>query len=1178
VRGHSTAEVGQVRRLADFPYNLRLASNTEPIILEENSKNELWPQASEYAAVCSNIGVPLIVRHKIIGALTIDSHKPAQYAHQDAQAAMAFARQAAIAIENARLYSYSQQELAEQVQAEKALRQSQQNYEALVNTVDGIVWETDANFAFTFISKQAEHILGYPVERWLTEQNFWNEHIHPEDRTWAVNFCLEATKENKDHEFQYRMIAADGRVVWLHDFVTLIFENGKAAKLRGLMVDITERKQAEEASRKADERFRIICETVSEYIYDCRVEPDGQIIFETVSDNFVRIMGYTVEELKAHGGWHCLVHPDDRTSVEGLIKKLFARQQVHLEFRGITRSGETRWIRLYPYPIWDETEQRVTRVIGAGQDITERKEAEETLRINQELLQSVINNAGNVIFVKDTEGRYLLINKRFEELFHVSNEDILGKTDYDCFPKEQADLFRSNDMKALLAGAPVQSEEIVSQDDGLHTYIAIKCPLFDKTQKAYAICGIATDITGRLQAEEALIESEGCYRTLVEHAPEAIVILDVEKGRFVEANENGLRLYGLSKEELTKVGPIDMSPPVQPDGRPSLESALEKIRQAVAGETPVFEWMHRNAAGEDIPCEVRLVRFPVTGRILVRGSVTDITERKRAEETLHASEERYRSLFQDSPISLWEEDFSEVKNYIDGLRAAGVSDLRSYFMEHPEEVARCAELVNILQVNKTTVHLADGNSVEDFLAGLNRTFTDKTLEVFREEILALAEGNSTFEAESEALTLKGRKIFIALMLSILPGYEDSWSKVLVSVNDLTERKQAEEALRQSEEQLRQALKMEAVGRLAGGIAHDFNNMLLPIIGYSEILLEQLKQGDPLCHPIEEIKKAGERAAALTKQILAFSRKQVLQPHVLDLNVVVTDMDKMLQRLIGEDIELITKLHPSLWSVKVDPSQIEQVILNLAVNARDAMPNGGDLIIETENVYLDEEYAKNHESVQPGQYVMLAVSDTGCGMDAETQMNIFEPFFTTKERSKGTGLGLSTVYGIIKQSGGNIWVYSEIGHGTTFKIYLPRVIDETEVLKPALVSNETKEGAETILVVEDEEGVRHVLQDILKANGYHVLLAADGIEAVEICDRYENSIHLLITDMVLPQMGGREVAKRLTAARPKIKVIFISGYTENSIGYHGALDAAIPFLQKPFTATALLQKVRQVLKV
>ena len=389
------------------------------------------------------------------------------------------------------------------------------------------------------------------------------------------------------------------------------------------------------------------------------------------------------------------------------------------------------------------------------------------------------------------------------------------------------------------------------------------------------------------------------------------------------------------------------------------------------------------------------------------------------------------------------------------------------------------------------------------------------------------------------------------------------------VNDISDRKQLED-------RLLQAQKMEAVGRLAGGVAHDFNNMLTVIAGYNRMILDDLSPLDPLRGCAEEVLKAADRAAALTQQLLAFSRRQVMRSCVMNVNTTVEHTEKMLRRLIGEDIELVLSLSADIGNIKADPNHIEQAIVNLALNARDAMPKGGRITVETANVYLDENYVRTHMGVKPGDFVMVAVSDTGHGMDAETRRRLFEPFFTTKEKGKGTGLGLATVYGVVKQLGGDIWVYSEPGQGTTFKLYFPRVT-ETASLPPASpVEANRAPSTETILVVEDEQAVRDLTVKILRKLGHTILAAANGAEAIEIATSYPGPIALLLTDVVMPNMSGRQVADHLLKLRPDLKVLYLSGYTDNTVIHHGVLDHGVEFLPKPFSREALARKIRDVL--
>ena len=519
----------------------------------------------------------------------------------------------------------------------------------------------------------------------------------------------------------------------------------------------------------------------------------------------------------------------------------------------------------------------------------------------------------------------------------------------------------------------------------------------------------------------------------------------------------------------------------------------------------------------------------------------EITERRRAEEAMRKAEARYRSLFERIPLGLY----------------------------------RTAPSGQVLDANPALVKMLGYPDRESLLAiNAGDAYTNPQDRIQWKALIEREGGVRNYE--KQLCRHDGTTIWVE---ENTQGVRDANGQVLFyegSFKDITERKRVEEEKRTLEEQLRQSQKMEAIGQLAGGVAHDFNNLLTVISGYSQLSLSTLEKEDPLRESIEEIKKAAERAANLTRQLLAFSRRQMMEMKVLDLNASMRDLDKMLRRVIGEHLELVTLSADDLGRVKADPGQVEQVILNLAVNARDAMPSGGKLTIETANVEMDATYAHKHVALTPGHYVMLSVSDTGVGMTPEVKERIFEPFFTTKEKGKGTGLGLSTAYGIVRQSGGDIWVYSEPGHGSTFKIYLPRAEEHVGEEKEKAVKKELLRGNETILVVEDEEEVRKLSARILKKQGYRVLEASHGGDALLICQKHAEAIHLIVTDVVMPQMGGKELANQLKNLQPDIKVLFTSGYTDNAIVHHGVLDAGINFIQKPFFPDALVRKVREVL--
>jgi PAS domain S-box-containing protein len=637
-------------------------------------------------------------------------------------------------------------------------------------------------------------------------------------------------------------------------------------------------------------------------------------------------------------------------------------------------------------------------------------------------------------------------------------------------------------------------------------------------------------IAERLVAQQArLRDRELRFRRLFESGVAGVTISDLD-GNFKEANDAFLHMLGYERGDMLAgrlnwevISPLDRLVPDTED----------RAQLRATGFLPLRERVYVHKDGRHIAALVGSAALEGTTECI--SYVADISARKGAEEALRASEGRYRILFDQSPFPKFLFDYETL-----GFLAVNDAATRNYGYSRDELLTMTLEDIrpegDVVGVRART----GGNPFGTTNAGVWR-HTRKDKSVLDAEVTV------------HKFPLDGRPcgLFVAV--------------------DVTERNRMEW-------QLRQAQKLEALGSLAGGVAHDFNNILSVILSYSEMLAAGLKVGDPMRGDLEEILAAGKRAGTLTRQLLAFSRQQVLQPKILDLDAVVEGIGKMLGRVVGEDVQLSIVRGVELGAVKADPGQVEQVLMNLAVNARDAMPSGGRLTIETGNVELDAAYAATHPGVEPGPFVMLAVTDNGTGMSAATRERIFEPFFTTKEVGKGTGLGLATVFGIVRQSGGSVWVYSEPGEGTTIKVYLPRVTSTgmTALTEAPAIATEPPSGSETVLLVEDEEPVRTLVRTILERHGYHVIEAQSGGDALLICEEHRATIHVLLTDVVMPRMSGRKLAERLRPLRPEMKVLYMSGYTDDSVVRHGVLDSDVAFLQKPITPEALIRKLHDVL--
>jgi PAS domain S-box-containing protein len=752
--------------------------------------------------------------------------------------------------------------------------------------------------------------------------------------------------------------------------------------------------------------------------------------------------------------------------------------------------------------------------------------ADQALRASEIRYRRLFEAAHDGILILDARsGEITAVNPFLADLLGYSTNDILGKKLWELGPFQDI-------RKGKIALKELQSQEYIRYDDlpletsaGRLIDVEFVSNIYLSDGQQVIQCNIR-DITERKRGERALRATDQRYLALFEYAPDGILIAD-SQSNYIDANPSMCRMLGYTRDELIGLHASDIVAPAE------VAHITPALTEIVANSQYHREWQFRRKDGSMFLAEVIATAMP-DGNLLAM--IRDVTERHQADATLRRSEERVQFALQNANIGIWDMDYvsgvlqwSDVMERQYGLPSGTFAGTYEAFVEriHPEDRAAVVEVIESATISGGDFHV------------LHRTIRP--------------------DGTVRWLSGAGR--------TLLDGHGQPLRGVGIS-EDVTER-------RALEAQFQQAQKMEAIGRLAGGVAHDFNNLLTVILGFCELLLADIGPDDSHRFDITEIQKAGTRAARLTSQLLAFSRREIIEPTLIDLNTIVDDMRPMLGRLIREDVKILLCLRPRLGCVKADRNQVEQVLLNLAVNAQDAMPNGGNLTIETANVDLDEHYTAIHSAMKPGSYVVLTVTDSGAGMSRDVLDHLFEPFFTTKGEGKGTGLGLATVHGIAARCGGTVNVYSEVGRGSSFKVYFPQEIEAASRADAPATLPKSSAGTETVLVVEDADALREMTRRLLSTLGYTVLVAANADRASHMFD--ENpSIDVLLTDVVMPGPSGPDLSEQLMKRRPSLKVIYMSGYTDEAIVQHGVLLPGIAFLHKPFTSDALGRKIREVL--
>jgi two-component system, cell cycle sensor histidine kinase and response regulator CckA len=1008
-------------------------------------------------------------------------------------------------------------------QAECDLRQAQANMSALIESTDDLIWSVDLDTRYlTFNRNAQEHIReahGMEIRVGVAPDQI----MSAERAAFWMSLYARAIEQGP---FRQELVLSSGKV---HEVaLTPIVSGTERAGISVFAKDITDRVRAEQALRESERKTRAIFDLSFGFIG--LLTPDGVVL--DVNRTALEFAGVTLEDVKGKPFWDTLwwSHSSEaQETIRSAVAFAAKGQLVESESTHIAADGAPRVVEFTLKPVKDDTGQ-VIALIPEGRDITEGRAAQSQLLASNEKFLKLFHSSPDAILVTHlSDGKIVEVNAAFEKFSGFTRVELLGRPVLELEMYDEAD--RARFVSTLVQDHTLRDAEFtIKRKSGEELLVLASAELMEVDGEPHAIT-ILHDITERKRAEVALRESEERFNVAFQFMPVGAGITTLDEGRFIAANKHFKEVFGYGESELLGHTTSEFGIWANPEDRAHVVSMIQNGQSVHAFEVPI-----RRKDGSAGWASYSGVRVVLNGKEYLLSGAVDITAHKRAEQLLRDSEERYKALFERSLDLVYINDFEG--RFIDANDAA----LRRLGYERDD----IPSLGFADFLSEDQMQLAFSAMQE-----IRTTGSQSRLTEFR---LRHKDGSDVYvETKGSAIISNGRCVAIQSV-----------------ARDITER-------RSLEEQLRQSQKMEAVGSLAGGVAHDFNNLLAVILNHTEFAMEGVPTNGPVMDDLTEIMKASERAAGLTRQLLAFSRKQVLQPQSLNFNDIAAGLEKLLRRILGEDIDYVQVLASDLGQVRADPGQVEQVLMNLAVNARDAMPNGGQLTIETANVDLDEEYAQSYAAVNPGPFVMIAVTDTGIGMDEDTKARIFEPFFTTKEKGRGTGLGLSTVYGIVKQSGGYVWVYSELGRGTTFKIYLPRVFSATEAPAVGLTKAQTSAvGTETILVVEDEEALRGVAIRILGAAGYTVLLAANGQEALQASARHAGPIHLLLTDVVMPGINGRVLAEKLLQTRPQLKVIYMSGYTDDTIVHHGVLDEGTHFINKPIGAADLTRRVREVL--